>query len=84
MAFDAITRQAGEHMNKDLMTTEDVRAMFDYATRQVALAWCHRHGVKPLYKQPGHKGMNVYRRADVLAGKDRMPGRGAGGGRKLR
>lgn len=64
------------------MTTIEVAARLGYANPNAVHVWTRRVGVKALYKEPGHKGLNVYLVADIEAGIGRMRGRGVGGGRK--
>lgn len=63
-------------MIKDIMDTPAVAAYLGYANLNGVSVWAKRHGIKPLYKQPGHKGFNVYARKDVVEGKQNMPGQG--------
>lgn len=68
----------------EVMTTDEVMAYLNYTNPRGVSAWCGRYGVKPIYKLPGHKGKNVYARKAIEAGKKRMTGQGAGGGRPIK
>lgn len=63
-------------MTDDVMDAYEVAAYIGYSNLNGVSVWVKRYGVKPLYKKPGHKGVNVYARKDIIAGKARMPGRG--------
>lgn len=71
-------------MISDVMTTLEVAEYLGFSNPNSVSTWAHRYGVAPLYKQPGRKGVNVYSRAAVVEGKQRMPGQGMGGGRPER
>jgi len=64
------------------MTTTEVAERIGYTNNNGVSAWARRVGVRPLYKQAGHKGQNVYLATEVEAGLARMRGRGVGGGRR--
>lgn len=63
------------------LRTEEVAKRLGFSNMKSVSSWTRRVGVKPLYKEAGHKGQNVYLLADIDAGIRRMPGQGAGGGR---
>jgi hypothetical protein len=63
------------------MTTREVADYLGYSNPNSVSSWAKRHGVAPLYKQAGKKGVNIYSRREVVAGKARMVGQGVGGGR---
>lgn len=71
-------------MNNEVMTTREVADYLGYTNPNGVSAWARRYGVEPLYKQAGRKGVNIYARAQVIEGKKRMVGQGAGGGRPRR
>lgn len=71
-------------MTSNVMTTREVAEYLGFSNPNSVSTWAHRYGVSPLYKQAGRKGVNVYARAAVVEGKNRMPGQGVGGGKPKR
>jgi hypothetical protein len=68
--------------DKEVMTTAEVQTFIGYKNYKGVARWCHRQGVKPIYRQAGRSGQNVYLRADVEEGLRNMVGQGVGGGIK--
>jgi hypothetical protein len=64
------------------MTTYEVADYLGYTNPHGVSTWARRYGVVPLHRQPGRTGVNVYSQSEVVEAKQRMLGRGAGGGRK--
>lgn len=69
------------HVEGRTLRTSEVAQKLGFTNPNTVSSWAKRCGVKALYKEPGHKGQNVYLEEDIEAGLARMPGRGAGGGR---
>lgn len=61
------------------VTTSEVAAMLGYtgeAAVRSAAKWLHRHGVRPVGREPGRIGQNLYDEAVVRSALDDAPGRG--------
>lgn len=59
-------------MAEDLMTTTQVMKAIDYHNPRGVMVWCARRGIKPVSRQPGLKGQNMYLRSDVERGIERQ------------
>jgi len=55
-------------MTEELWTTTQVAEYLGYDSRDSVYMWLHRAGIKPVSRQPGKSGENLYRAEDIRRG----------------
>jgi hypothetical protein len=60
----------------DKLNTETVRVMLDLGSLQSAARALHRMGIRPVAREPGRSGMNLYDAEEIRKAIANRPGRG--------